>query len=236
MSYKSKLDQYEIVARYIPAIISVIPVSHFFLTVFTSDFIKSLTNGVSWMLVADLSIPIVFGIAIVQLQTWFSKTFVEEKVFGPGGKNFPTTNILLYSERLYSKAKKDELRTLIKCKYGIELPTEAYEMNNLEEVRLQCREVVSQIRRTVANGGMVRSYNIRYGFLRNLIGGIIWLFGAIGNSIYYGINNEYKTAIFFGIWAFVVILLYILKRSILEKAAFTYADALFTEFLSDNKE
>ena len=236
MFKQKSLDKYEVVARYIPAIISVIPLAHFLLIVLSKDFFNGLLDSVAWMLVANLSFPVVFGIGIVQLQTWFSKTFVEEAVFGKGGVNFPTTQILLYGEGLYSKVQKNNLRTLIQKKFNISLHPVEVETNNTVEARLLAREAVSQVRRSVGNAGMVHGYNIRYGFLRNLIGGIVWsVFGATGAAIYYWIHHDVAVMLFFIIWNVVHILMFTIKRYILNKAAFTYADALFTEFLSERK-
>lgn len=232
MSFKRKLDKYEVVACYIPSIISIIPLSHFIIIVFSKSFLESISNSVSYMLVADLTISTVLGVAVVHIQTWFSKAFVEEVVFGKGGINFPTTNILLFSKGLYSKARKIELRALIKKEFNIVLPNEKKELENVEEAQMQCREIVSQIRKKVANQGMVRSYNIRYGLLRNLIGGVIWLPGSLASAIYYGFNNQIKIMLFFSVWAALSLLIFFLKKIILEKAAFSYADSLYTEFLS----
>ncbi|MCE5225857.1 MAG: hypothetical protein LLG05_08335 [Porphyromonadaceae bacterium] len=236
MGYKNKLDSYEIVARYIPATISVMPLSHLLIVVLSKDVLLNIAGSVSWMLIANLSIASVFGITIVKLQTGFAKFAVEEKVFGKGGEDFPTTKMLLYSEGLYSKAKKDELRAIIKGRYGIELPNRENEKNDPQEAKLECREIVSRIRRTVANAGMVMGYNIRYGFFRNLIGGVMWVFGTVGSALYHWVNGDVKMAIFFALWAAVTIWLFLAKKYILEKVAFAYADALYTEFISGSKE
>lgn len=232
MSFKRKLDKYEIIACYVPSIISIIPLSHFIVIFFGKIFLESIVESVKYMIIADLSVSTVLGIAVVYIQTWFSKSFVEESVFGKGGINFPTTNILLFSKGLYSKARKIELRALIKEKFNVVLPNEKKELENTEEAQMQCREIVSQIRKKVANQGMVRSYNIRYGLLRNFIGGIVWMPGSLASAIYYGLQNEIKLMIFFGVWTIIFILIFGLKKIILERAAFNYADALFTEFLS----
>lgn len=235
MTFKQKLDSYEVIARYIPAIISVIPLSHILLVLLTKDFLLSLSGSVDWMLVANISMPIVFGIAVVQFQTTFSKMVIEERVFGKNGINFPTTLLLLYSDDQYSDQKKDELRKKIKNEYNVDLLDKNSESANPQEAKLRCREVVSQIRRSVAGAGMVGSYNIRYGFMRNFIGGVIWVFGSVANAIYYAVLKDVTLSLFFSIWTIVVIGLFLLKRTILEKVAFSYADALMTEF-SGKKE
>jgi hypothetical protein len=72
---------------------------------------------------------------------------------------------------------------------------------------------------------MTINYNIRYGFFRNLIAGVIWsTIGSIGCSIIYGIKNDWKTMSFFIAYLLIYLTLFTFRKNILEKLAFSYAE------------
>ena len=101
---------------------------------------------------------------------------------------------------------------------------------------MQARDAVGYVRTAVGNGGMAFQYNIRYGFFRNFIGGVIWsVVGSLGCSIIYGIENNWKPMSLFIVFFIIHLLAFIFKKQILEKIAFTYADYLFNDFLEYHK-
>lgn len=84
---------------------------------------------------------------------------------------------------------------------------------------------------------MTFQYNIRYGFIRNLIGGVLWgAIGSIGCSIIYGSENAFKAMSLFIVFAMIFIALYLSRKIILDKFAFYYADSLFNDFLVKKEE
>ncbi len=230
-------DEYEIKARYLPTFLSVVPLVHF-LTLFLGEvFWKELIGNIGWMLVVtNLGLSLLVMLTLVQIQCGFSKHWVEESVFGKGGERFPTTDMLLYNGGLISFERKEQIHSEITKQFSSTLSSRAEEKNNPDNARLQAREAVGHVRGTVGKGAMILQYNIRYGFFRNLIGGVIWsTVGSIGCSIIYGINNNWKTMSFFIVFFVIHLTMFLFKKAILEKFAFSYADALFNEFLNQNK-
>lgn len=226
-------DEYEIKARYIPTFLSAIPISQFLILLLGEAYWKELATNVSWMIViSNLGLSLIIVLAMVQIQSSLAKYWIEESVFGKGGERFPTTEMLLYSGGLISGQRKEQIRNKIIQLFGCTLYSESDEQNNAIQARLQARESVNSVRGIVGRGVMTFQYNIRYGFFRNLIGGVIWsVFGSIGCTIIYGIDNDWKAMSLFIALASIHLALYLGRKVILSKLAFTYADTLFNEFL-----
>jgi len=225
-------DEYEIKARYIPTFLSVIPIVHFAIVFFGGAFWDELLKSISWMLViANLSLSFIVMLAFVQFQCSLGKIWIEESVFGKGGERFPTTDMLLYSGGLISKQRKEQLRCRISDISGCAFSTEEEEHADPSNARLQAREAVGHVRTKVGHGVMTIQYNIRYGFFRNLIAGEAWAsIGGIGCSVMYLIESRWKPMSLFIAYTLIFIALYLFKRTILERLAYSYADNLFNEY------
>jgi hypothetical protein len=230
-------DEYEIKARYIPCLISIIPLVHFLTLLLGESFWKSLSDNISWLLIADLSLSIVIAIAIIQLQCSIAKHWIEESIFGKGGKCFPTTDMLLFGDQTLSKNNKVLLRERILYDFKLKLIDEKEETSGKDEARRLAREAIGFIRGFVGKGRMTHQYNIRYGFMRNLMGGSLWaVFGGLGSSIIYWLSGNWQA---FGLFTFMVILflfLMVLKRQILKKLSYQYAETLLSEYLTMKEE
>lgn len=230
-------DEYEIKARYIPVFLAVVPLVHF-LILFVGDFFwKELIENIKWMLViADISLSLIVVLALTQFQTSLGKHWIEESVFGKGGEQFPTTNMLLYEGALISRERKDQIRNKIMQSFSCVFSSEAEERSSQTNARFQAREAVGHVRSFVGKGEMTIHYNIRYGFVRNFIAGILW--GVIGSALcawYYWSANQWKLASLFIIYSAIFIIMFALKSIILNRLAFAYADSLFNDFLNNSK-
>jgi hypothetical protein len=227
-------DEYEVKARYLPCLVSVIPLSHFFISLLGQDFFHKIFSESSWLfVVSNISLPLVLVLCLIQVQTTFSKHFIEERVFGRGGENFPTTNMLLFEDDAISQERKAAIHNKLAKYFNLTLPVLKDEKENEKNARMQAREAASYIRKKVGKGVMTYQYNIRYGFFRNLIGGSIWVIpGCIGCAVLYGINKEWIFVWFFSFIALLFLMLLFLKKRILASVAFSYADSLFNDFLA----
>ena len=237
MKRSKSWDEYEIKARYIPTFISVIPIVHFAIIFLGKSFWNELADNISWMLVvANLSLSLIVMLALVQIQSSLGKSWIEESIFGKGGVNFPTADMLLYSGGFISKQRKEQLRRMISDLSGSTFSTEDEERDNPLNAKLQAREAVGHVRAKVRHGTMTIQYNIRYGFFRNLIAGVGWAtFGSLGCAVLYCLDANWKPMILFIVYFLIYTILYLQKGMILRKLAFNYADSLFTEFLSQMK-
>lgn len=225
-------DEYEVKARYIPTFIAVMPIGHFLVVILGYAFWNEFITSISWMLVvSNISISLVIMLALSQFQCSLGKIWIEESVFGKGGEHFPTTDMLLHGGGLYSKTKKEQLRRKISEMSGNIFSTEEEELADPVNARLQAREAVGHVRSKVRHGVMTIQCNIRYGFFRNLIAGVIWAaLGGVVCSIMYFLDGKWKPMILFIPYTLMFLALYLFKRVLLERLAYSYADTLFNEY------
>lgn len=227
-------DEYEIKARYLPCLVSIIPLSHSLIGFLGAAFFSHLTAESNWLLVvSNISFPLIMVLCLMQIQVVFSKTVIETNVFGQNGVRFPTTEMLLLTGGIISQEKKLLIRDNLSKSFGINFPMKDDETANQENSRMLARDAVAFIRKKVGKGIMTHQYNIRYGFFRNLIGGSIWAIpGSVGCTILYAINNNWADMAFFAMILLAYLLLLVLRKRILSSIAFSYADSLLIEYLS----
>lgn len=233
MSNPKSWDEYEIKARYIPCFIAAVPPVHFLIQLLGPSFWETIARNVGWMLVTNISLSFIVMLVLIQLQCGIAKHWVEESVFGKGGINFPTTNLLLFQDHILSRNIKMAIREKIYENFHFKLMDEDQEYNDIEEAKRLVREAVGFIRGYVRNGRMTHQYNIRYGFMRNLIGGSLWAcVGCVGSSITYGLQKNWEPMSLFAFVSSIFFLILIFKTRILSKFAQQYAETLFSEYLT----
>jgi hypothetical protein len=230
-------DEYEIKARYVPTFFSLIPFSNFLVVFLGHIFFENTIKNINWMvIIADLGISFIIMLGLMQVQCTISKHLIENNIFGKDGLFFPSTTMLLYSGGLLSKDRKNQVRERLLKETGIKLSGEKDEKSDIENARLQAREAVNAIRTIVGHGYFTITYNIRYGFWRNLIGGSFFVFlGALLCICFYIFAHEWKGWVFFGAYFILFLGLFLFKRRILDGLAYSYADRLFSDFLSMTK-
>jgi VIT1/CCC1 family predicted Fe2+/Mn2+ transporter len=228
------LDEYEIKARYVPTFLCLIPFSNFLVVFFGHIFFENIIQSISWMvIIADLGISFIIMLGLMQVQCTIAKHLIQDGIFGKGGLFFPSTTMLLYGNGLLSRERKNQIREKLLERAGIKLSNEIDEMSDIENARLQAREAVNAIRNIVGHGSFTITYNIRYGFWRNLIGGsFLVFFGALLCMCFYFYTHEWKALGFFGFYFLVFLALFLFRRHILESLGYSYADRLFSDFLS----
>jgi hypothetical protein len=194
-------------------------------------------KNINWMvIIADLGISFIIMLGLMQAQCTIAKHLIESNIFGKGGLFFPSTTKLLYSDGLLSKDRKNQIRERLLKETDVKLPNEKDEKSDIENAWLQAREAVNDIRNIVGHGSFTITYNIRYGFWRNLIGGSFFVFlGALLCIGFYVFAREWKGWVFFGAYFILFFVLFLFKRRILESIACSYTDRLFSDFLSMTK-
>jgi hypothetical protein len=227
-------DEYEIKSRYLPCMVSVIPLSHFLISVLGNTFFNQLIADANWLLVvSSIGLPLIMALCLIQIQVTFSKIVIEASIFGENDLHFPTTDMLLLTGGKISQEQKVLIRDKLSKSFGIVFRTKEDEIADSENSRLLARDAVALIRKKVGKGIMTHQYNIRYGFFRNLIGGIIWAIpGSAGCIVLYAINRNWPGMIFFVMIIFVYLLFVILRKQILSSVALSYAQSLLNEYLS----
>jgi len=226
-------DEYEIKARYVPCFVTAIPLVHFLIQILGSSFWTTIANNMGWMLVTNISLSLIVTIALIQVQCGIAKHWIEESIFGKGGVNFPTINILLFKNDIFSRNIKIAIRDKINNEFDFKLMDEIQESKDVDEAKRLIREVVSFIRQHVGKGKMTYQYNIRYGFMRNLTGGAMWAaLGSIGSSIMYGLVKNWTAMSLFILFAIIFFIILCFKKQILTRFAQQYAETLLSEYVT----
>jgi len=225
-------DEYEIKARYIPCLITAVFPVHFCILFLGEAFWETIVTNIGWLMIANVSLSLVVTLALIQLQCGIAKHWIEESIFGRGGVNFPTTTFLLFQDSFLSMSMKTAIREKVMRDFKFELMNASQEQTDINEAKRLAREAVGLIRRSVGRGVMTYHYNIRYGFMRNLIGGTPWgLAGSIGCVFWYGMQKNWQASALFIFCSLSFAALLIFKKGILQKYAYQYAETLFNEYL-----
>lgn len=95
-------------------------------------------------------------------QSWFFKEDETE---------MPTTDLLIYEKSIFSAQQIDNIRNKIYSDFTISIPSKEQQVDGLE-LRKTITDVVRQIREKTRSNAILLDYNIRYGFCRNLLGGL----------------------------------------------------------------
>ena len=232
----TKFNIYTIYARFFPAILSALPL--FVLWFFLSDNIQVRELGsylLSLKFYGGITLSIVFLYFYAQVLRITSKV-IEQKQFHSNA-GFPTTYLMTYTDKAFSKSYKDRYRQLVKKEVNIDLLNETEEATDIIEARKRLNEATQLIKLKIKKGYLVLSQNIWYGFVRNLIGGSIYsvLFCTINIIVGAKYNNSLlvvSSIILFPVYA-VMLLFY---KQILTQTAEAYANQLVAEFMHQAKE
>jgi len=227
------LDEYEIKARYIPAILSSIPL--IMLTSYAKEeILLNLFKTVEWFLIVEnVTLSLVIIIFIINVQRFIAKYLFEDRIFEKG-LNFPTTQMLLWNDDKLSKEFKLRIHNKIKIDFDLKLSDETEEKDKLEEAKKKAKDAVSLIRIKVGKGIHTHQHNIQYGFIRNFIAGTLLSLPVALFNIYL---FTYEIPVSYGIYIsiFIAILDFaflIFNKLFLNKLGTYYANVLFSEYLN----
>jgi hypothetical protein len=231
MKFPKFIDEYEILARYVPTIVTAVPI------IILTGMVKksvwlSLFRDIQWFLVVEnISISLIAVLFLMQIQRAVAKYCVEQPLFG-NELGFQTTTILLFADTSLSMAMKVRVRKRIKQELGIKLLDSTEETANCDEARRTIRDAIRLVRKRVGKGTMTHRYNMQYGFMRNLVAGTFWgLPTALLCSWLLKQQGEFTGAIVAGVIALVFGILLVVHRPLLRRAAHNYATVLISEFV-----
>jgi len=226
------MNLYEIRARYVPAIITALPMIVF------SGFVKeeiwiSVFRNIGWFLVVEnISFSMITVVFLIHAQRGIAKHMFEERIFD-SGKKFPATRMLLLSDTHLSETMKMKVREKIKKDFGITLRTKDDEQDNMDEARKSIRDAVGLIRKQVGDGDKTLQYNIHYGFTRNLIGGATFSVPcALICTIFSALQKNVPVLIVSIAMLTGFALIIMMSRSIMTHFGNVYAECLLTEYLT----
>lgn len=163
-----------------------------------------------------------------------SKILFQYPLFKEDETMMPTTDLLMWSSD-YANEMKKAIRKKVKEVFGYNMPTKAQEAKDPNAARKTIAPIVGAIRKKARDSGdmVYTQANYRYGFNRNLIGGLVWSFALtfllmVINFIIPCIHWQWFVGalIFICLWG--LLEFYVFLRS----SARSYARQLFITFLA----
>lgn len=177
-------DSYTLQARILPAIVAMIlPCIS---TVYFINHIPSVkqffANELNAIL-ATLAIIIpcgllysAIGYSARELFRSISKIIFQYWLFNEDETHMPTTELLIFNRSSFSKNYILRIIKKINTDFGLNLKRESEQLKNEIEARKEIANAVQLIRNKTRNDKILLQYNIQFGFLRNLMGGIVVAF------------------------------------------------------------
>jgi len=223
-----KFDKYFWIARFFPAAISLIPFFVFQYLYFDNLIFAQLKILENYSWVFHIVIVVLLMYVVSALIRGFGKDLVEYRYFIKNNR-LPTTQILLGNKKVISEQQLTLLRLKIKRDFEIILIDRRKDC----EMLLRINDAVDKIRVKVGyDNTILNQYNIEYGFLRNLTGGLLIFFIADVLLIWFSrIYNNQPVFTLSSIMFLAGVLFAIFSRHILENYGIKYAKQLFNEYL-----
>lgn len=226
-------DVYFYRARFLPAVVTSVPMLIFINKVLNVEFYVELKNILEALPIIThfaLSIGIIY--LCVHLNRLIAKELIQRFYF-KDELYMPTTNVLLWSNPFYEKETKEQIRNKIKQKFGLHLLDEQEETLNEKRARKLIIAATAQIRIALQGNKLLFQHNWEYGLWRNLIGGsILSVLFSIG-IIIYGHNNSIPGLFGIGVICLVIYLLPILfSKMIVTYFGRYYQKICYDQFLS----
>lgn len=232
---KKLLNTYAIFARYLPALLSALPVFVFWF--YLSDNVQ-LEELISFILSLKFLGRVTFSVAFLYIYSLVirevSKHFQRKYFTGDSARGFPTTYLMMYSDNTFSNNYKDKYRKLISNQFGFELLNKEEEEANLIEAKKRLNEATDLVKAEIQDGYLVLKHNIWFGFYRNFIGGtIISMFFCIAGILlgWYFVEDNKALIFMLGVLFFIYFLIFLFRRSILVRNGEAYAKQLISEFI-----
>jgi len=228
---KLEYNKYQIYARLLPTILSVIPFLIIQYSLF-DDSLQTLFNEIGGIkIIGNITVTGSIIYLLSQINRHFGKHIFEKYYFSKS-LNFPTTYYLLHNDTSLSAEYKRKIHDKIFNDFSIKFNDEEIEKSNESESRKIIRDAVGLVRRKVGDGKLTIQHNLEYGFFRNLIGGAI-LASIVSAILTYwsfkvGVNN---LVIIGSILTLIYLIFIILSKPILKSKARLYADMLFQEYI-----
>lgn len=164
-------DQYDIEAVLIPSLycilmvfISIIPFVH------SSALYYNINSLSSYIILCAIAL---IGISLtMKITRTFSKTIVEQVLFGWDNEHMPTTDYLMLTKDYGNDIIRDRVRAKVKEDFFITLKSRTFEEKDEVAARKAISGAVSLIKKKVQSSSeaMYKRKNKRYGSTRNFIG------------------------------------------------------------------
>ena len=164
------MDDYDLEAVFTPAIVNLLILDF----VFTCTILPIAEETVWWRAALVIVASIAAAVVLTRFSMHFFRAvarFIEDMLYRKDRLHFPTTSMLLLSDKSISQTMKKRIRDDLKTLYNITLCTKAKEEADEMEARRTAKDAVALIRKTVADSedAMTRRKLKRYGLFRNFL-------------------------------------------------------------------
>lgn len=179
-----KLDLYDRIAVFEPAVVNLVFISSAVFAMCTGGFQQMPNYSIlKWILMTTSSIAILAILArcLMNLFRSISKVLIQNIIYDRHQLRIPTTEYLLPTSKWGDRNTKLLVRKKVKKDFGIDLPTKEEELAGEVESRNCITTTVGRIRdylRTKVAFKKLKMYNKknrRYGYVRNFLGGFLFL-------------------------------------------------------------
>lgn len=165
-----------------------------------------------------------------------AKILFQFKLFKEDETAMPTTKLLLYGSHLLPRSDLALVRRRVKEDFLYRMPSEKDEDQDLASATIGIVGAVSKIREVIRSNKILLQANYRYGFYRNMLGGIVWatLPVVVILGLGYGLLNK-RLVVAGWLSVFALALQFSLSFLFMKHAAWTYAKYLIAAYLARNK-
>lgn len=221
-----KMDEYQLKARFFPCVLAMVS-----LIVYVIPLIDIDLNNL-WKLPALGVVWAAVGFFVQGVCRNISKYLFQFPLFKEDETNMPTTRMLLYKTTLLSRQSLDNIVKDIRDDLHLRIDPQ----DESEENRKVIAEAVRSIRGRYYNNKLLKGYNIDFGFIRNLMGGVIFstiilIFVHICVTMFYCQSMGKMAAISFGVNA----VLFLIAWCTWMSTGRSYARQLFSIYQGDKK-
>lgn len=225
------LNKYVILARYIPGLITLVPLSliYFFLTKQDSDY--SLSEYLkSFTFIVGLSGSFVFtffmSMVVRELGCYLEKRYFKYKM------GFPSAYLMLYSDSKLPNQMKNLYGRKIYSDFSLTRLNEIEEGNNQPEALRILNQASRVLSTRYQQNEQVKDANIAYGFCRNVCGGLFISIPSAIAGVCVGLFVHLQPLVFWsGLCAGIYLLLAIFHKSWITNNSEKYAEKLFSVYL-----
>ena len=147
------LDAYVIFARYLPAILSALPIFVFWFYLSNNVQLEMLISFIlSLKFLGGITISIallyIYSLAIREV----SKRFERRYFTGGDAKGFPTTYLMTYADKTFSDSYKNKYRQVVLKRFDFELLNKEGEKADPVEAKRRLNEAAGLVRQEIREG------------------------------------------------------------------------------------
>jgi hypothetical protein len=227
------LNKYSFFARYIPGLISVLPLSllYFFLTKKYTDFeLREYFESATFLLGISATFILTFFVSMIVREFG---SFLEKKYFN-NRLEFPTNYLMLFRNDKLPKQVKERYNAKIKNDYSLNLLDEYTEEGNVKEALKILNQASRLLSTKYQQNEQVKEANISYGFSRNVSGGLFLSIPASVAGVITGyILRENSLTLWSLIAAIIFITLAFFHKQWIIRNAEKYAEKLISVYVGD---